>query len=352
MAESEFQRPTLTENISMLRTDLFAMLDISETLRRMDEDVRAKVYAAALHTLYGYIDHLALNMLPDKCNEEWLLRHAAMKRCPRKTATAATGYMRWDGVTDGITLSEGSLIQRDDLLQYQVTASATSAGGVLRVPVTCSTAGESGNMDDGESLWLVTPISGLPSIGMAETINGGFDIEPLETWRGRLLERYSWTPMGGADGDYVVWAKEVPGVTRAWVYRHWLGTGTVGVMVAGSDPVNPVPEAGVVAAVQAHIAPLAPVAGSSLYVFAPQPQTVNFSIRLTPDTEAVRAAVIAELRAFLLRDGTPEGTLALSRINEAISIATGEYSHQLLLPTENIPIARNAMAVLGDVQWT
>ena len=352
MAESEFQRPTLTENISMLRTDLFAMLDISETLRRMDEDVRAKVYAAALHTVYGYIDYLALNMLPDKCDEAWLARHAAMKRCPRKTATAATGFMRWDGVSNGITLSEGSLIQRDDLLQYQVTASATSAGGALRVPVVCSTAGESGNMDDGDSLWLVTPVSGLPSIGMADSVNGGFDIEELETWRSRVLERYYWTPLGGADGDYMVWAKEVPGITRAWVYRHWLGTGTVGVMVAGSDPVNPVPEDEVVAAVQAHIAPLAPVAGSDLYVFAPQPQRVDFSIRLTPDTEAVRAAVTAELRAFLMRDGYPEGELALSRINEAISIATGEYSHQLLLPSENTPIARNALAVLGDVQWT
>lgn len=45
MADSEFQRPTLAENISMIRTDLFARLDINDELRRMDEDVRAKVYA-------------------------------------------------------------------------------------------------------------------------------------------------------------------------------------------------------------------------------------------------------------------------------------------------------------------
>lgn len=352
MAESEFQRPTLTENISMLRTDLFAMLDISDTLRRMDEDVRAKVYAAALHTVYGYIDYLAINMLPDKCNEEWLARHAVMKRCPRKAATAAAGYMRWDGVSNGITVTEGSVIQRDDLVQYTATASATSAGGVLRVPIICSDAGSSGNLDDGDSLWLVTPISGLPSVGMADSLTGGFDTEALESWRARVLERYYWTPLGGADGDYIVWAKEVAGVTRAWPYRHWLGTGTVGVMIAGSDPVNPIPDEATVAAVQAHLEPLAPVAGSDLYVFAPLPQAIDFSIRLTPDTDAVRAAVTAELRAFLMRDGYPQGELALSRINEAISIATGEYSHQLLLPTDNIPIARNALAVLGDVQWT
>ncbi|ELU7179595.1 phage baseplate protein, partial [Escherichia coli] len=37
MADSEFQRPTLAENISMLRNDLFARLDVSDTFRRMDE---------------------------------------------------------------------------------------------------------------------------------------------------------------------------------------------------------------------------------------------------------------------------------------------------------------------------
>lgn len=352
MADSEFQRPTLAENISMIRTDLFAMLDINDTLRRMDEDVRAKVYAAALHTVYGYIDYLALNMLPDRCDETWLARHASMKRCPRKLAAAASGYMRWDGVTNGIKVTAGSIIQRDDLVQYVATSDASSSGGVLRVPITCSAEGRAGDADDGSSLYLVTPVNGLPSAGLADNISGGLDIEDLEEWRGRVIERYYWTPMGGADGDYIVWAKEVPGITRAWAYRHWMGAGSVGVMVASSDPVNPVPDAATVQAVKSHIEPLAPVAGSSLYVFAPVPKSVDFHIKLTPDTAAVRAAVTAELRSFLLRDGYPEGELTLSRINEAISIATGEYSHQLIAPAANVSIAKNELAVMGTLSWT
>ncbi|HAI2367134.1 baseplate J/gp47 family protein [Escherichia coli] len=216
MADSEFQRPTLAENISMLRNDLFARLDVSDTLRRMDEDVRAKVYAAALHTVYGYIDYLAMNMLPDLCDESWLARHAAMKRCPRKGATAASGYMRWEGVSDGLKVTAGSVIQRDDLVQYTTTDDATSSGGVLRVPIACSSAGAVGNADDGTALILVTPVNGLPSSGVADTLTGGFDTEELETWRARVIERYYWTPQGGADGDYVVWAKEVPGIMAAF----------------------------------------------------------------------------------------------------------------------------------------
>lgn len=351
MPDSEFQRPTLAENISMIRTDLFSMLDVSDTLRRMDEDVRAKVYAAALHTVYGYIDYLAMNMLPDLCDEAWLARHAAMKRCPRKDATSATGYMRWDGVASNITVNAGAVIQRDDLVQYTAVADATSAGGVLRLPVVCNTPGVTGNADDGTTLVLVTPVSGLPSGGVADTITGGFDTEDLETWRARVLERYYWTPLGGADGDYIVWAKEVSGVTRAWTYRHWMGTGTVGVLVASSDLVNPILDETTVAAVQEHIAPLAPVAGSALYVFTAAPKVISFTIDLNPDTGAVRAAVEAELRAFLQRDGYPDGLLELSRINEAISVATGEHSHTLVSPAADIAIAKNELAVLGAITW-
>lgn len=233
-----------------------------------------------------------------------------------------------------------------------VTMIKTLSGSVLRVPIACSSAGAVGNADDGTSLILVTPVNGLPSSGVADTLTGGFDTEELETWRARVIERYYWTPQGGADGDYVVWAKEVPGITRAWTYRHWMGTGTVGVMIASSDLINPIPEESTETAARQHIWPLAPVAGSDLYVFRPVAHTVDFHIRVTPDTPEIRAAITAELRSFLLRDGYPQGELKVSRISEAISGANGEYSHQLLAPVDNISIAKNELAVLGTISWT
>lgn len=74
---------------------------------------------------------------------------------------------------------------------------------------------------------------------------------------------------GGADPDYVIWAKEVAGITRAWTFRHYKGTGTVGVMVATSNPVNPAPGDDLVKAVRDHILPLAPVAGGGLLFSLP-----------------------------------------------------------------------------------
>lgn len=295
---------------------------------------------------------------PSKLREKW--DELSLRLSPsvstytekREDPYFKSSYMRWEGVSDGLKVTAGSVIQRDDLVQYTATADATSSGGVLRVPIACSSAGAVGNADDGTSLILVTPVNGLPSSGVADTLTGGFDTEELEMWRARVIERYYWTPQGGADGDYVVWAKEVPGITRAWTYRHWMGTGTVGVMIASSDLINPIPEESTETAARLHIEPLAPVAGSDLYVFRPVAHTVDFHIRVTPDTPEIRAAITAELRSFLLRDGYPQGELKVSRISEAISGANGEYSHQLLAPADNISIAKNELAVLGTISWT
>jgi uncharacterized phage protein gp47/JayE len=305
-----------------------------------------------VHTVYGYIDYLARNLLPDLAEEDWLKRHANMKRCPRKAATFATGFARWDVATDGISIPAGVVIQRDDLTSFTTTGKASSAGGVLRVPVICNTAGKAGNTDDGLTMRLVSPVTGLTSAGVADSIQGGADVEDLEVWRARVIERWYWTPQGGADGDYEVWAKEVAGITRAWIYRHWSGRGTVGVMVANSDLINPIPDAATVAAVKAYVEPLAPVAGADIYVFAPTPHVVDFQIRLNPDTTAVRYAVEAELRSMMLRDGVPEGVLKLSRISEAISIATGEYSHTLVSPAADISIGKGEVGVVGTISWT
>jgi uncharacterized phage protein gp47/JayE len=355
MADSGFTRPTLPQLITAVRSDILTRLAADTTLavlRRTDAEVYGRVQAAAVHTVYGYIDYLARNLLPDLADEEWLTRHANMKRCPRKAATTAAGYARWAVATAGITIPAGVTIQRDDLVSFTTSAAATSAGGVLRVPVVCDTAGATGNTDDGLAMRLVSPITGLTSAGVADSIKGGADVEDLELWRSRVIERWYWTPQGGADGDYEVWAKEVAGITRAWTYRHWSGRGTVGVMVANSDLINPVPDPATVAAVQAYIEPLAPVAGADIYVFAPTPHTVNFQIRLSPDTTAVRYAVEAELRSMMLRDGGPESVLKPSRISEAISIATGEYSHTLVSPYADITISKGELGVVGTILWT
>lgn len=351
MADSQFSRPDLPQLIAMIRSDLLTRFEQDVLLRRMDAEVYARVQAAAVHTVYGYIDYLARNMLPDLCDEDWLYRHARIKRCPRKPATAADGFARWTGITGSVSIPAGTQIFRDDQVAFTTTADSTISSGVLRAPVTADNPGAAGNTDDGVALRLGSPISGIPSTGYADGIAGGNDAEELETWRARVIERYYFTPQGGADHDYTIWAKEISGITRAWTFRHWQGVGTVGVMVATSDPKNPAPDDQLVNEVREHILPIAPVAGGGLFVFAAAEKTIPISIALAKDTPEIRAAIEAELDSFMLRDGQPEGIIYLSRMSEAISLAAGEVAHKLIAPTSDITLGQTELPVAGEITW-
>lgn len=69
--------------------------------------------------------------------------------------------------------------------------------------------------------------------------------------------------------DYVRWAREVPGVTRAWVLPMHMGIGTVGVCFVCDAQEDPFPSEEMVQRVQEHIEPLRPATVKELAVFAP-----------------------------------------------------------------------------------
>ncbi|WP_270817301.1 baseplate J/gp47 family protein [Aeromonas sp. Y318-3] len=344
-------RPTLREIIQRVRSDVTAELD--DPLRRSDAEVYARAYAGAVHGVNGHIEYLERNLLPDLCDEQWLLRHAGMKKCPRKEAQPAAGWLRISGVSDGITVQAGAVAvyQGGTPIQYVATEAATSSGGVLRLPITCSETGYHTNLDDGEGLILSEPVAGLSSSGVADSVQGGTDLESVDDWRGRVMDRWFYIPQGGANADYIIWAEEVPGVTRAWCYRNWVGIGTVGVFVVDDNSEAMVPSATVLTSVRAHIEPKAPVAGSELYILGINLKRVDHHIRVTPDTQPVRAAVTAALREFYRREGGTEQTIAPSRLSEAISAANGEYKHQVISPSAEFTTAKGEVVALGAMTW-
>ncbi|HHS7275892.1 TPA: baseplate J/gp47 family protein, partial [Salmonella enterica] len=152
MADSQFARPELPQLIATIRSDLLTRFQQDVVLRRMDAEVYSRVQAAAVHTLYGYIDYLARNMLPDMCDEDWLYRHASIKRCPRKNAVSAKGFARWDGIAGRPEIPAGTQIQRDDQVTFTTLQTVKASGGLLRVPVIADVAGTAGNTDDGTAL--------------------------------------------------------------------------------------------------------------------------------------------------------------------------------------------------------
>ena len=101
--------------------------------------------------------------------------------------------------------------------------------------------------------------------------------------------------------------------------------------------------------VQAHIEPLRPATVKEWLAFAPDPLPITIRLSVSPDTEAVREAVRAELRDLIAREGVPDTLLYRSHINEAISLTPGEVDHILYEPAANIAVPGGYFPMLQNI---
>jgi uncharacterized phage protein gp47/JayE len=304
------------------------------------------------HGIYGYLDWLSRQLIYDTADGEMLERWASIWGITRKPATQAVGSVTFTGST-GATVLAGSVLSAYDGVLYEVDADVTLSAGTAVAAITAVDAGLAGNRLTGQTLTLQSPVAGVNAGAVAGALTGGADLETDDALRGRLLARIKQPPQGGAKLDYEAWALAVPGVTRAWVYPLELGAGTVTVRFMMDDTyANGIPLSGDVTAVAAYIDPLRPVT-AAVTVVAPVAVPLNFTIAgLNPATAAVRAAVIQELTDLIEREASPGGTIPLSHIREAISIAAGEYDHSLTTPSANVTNTAGNITTMGTVTWT
>jgi uncharacterized phage protein gp47/JayE len=111
-----------------------------------------------------------------------------------------------------------------------------------------------------------------------------------------------------------------------------------------------IPSAGEVETVQDYIDSVRPVT-ADVTVFSPVEVSQDFEINLSPNNTVVQEAVQASLRDFIKRESEPGTPLYLSRIQEAISSATGEFDHVLVSPSENIVPEYGEIITLGNITW-
>lgn len=345
-----FERPILPAQIDRARNDLLSRLGLEEVLRRSDMEAYARVIAGEVHGLYGYADYIARNVIIDTADTDYLDRFASIwLTVPRKAATPATGSVTMTTAV-GAFIPAGTILVALDGANYETAADATAAGSSTVIAVNAAVAGEAGNREAGQTLSLISPVSGVQPAGVAGEISGGSDTEDDDSLRARLIARIQQPPHGGSADDYHTWALEVPGVTRAWVFPGEMGVGTVTVRFVRDDDVSPIPDSGEVAAVQAYIDALRPVT-AQVYVVAPVAIDIDFTIDLSPDTAPIRAAVEAELMDFLRREGAPGATLYRSRMIESISSAAGEFSHVMSVPAADIVLTSSQIPILGTITW-
>ncbi|UVM74934.1 baseplate J/gp47 family protein [Pseudomonas alvandae] len=342
-----FETPSLPVLVDRTQSDL-----ASDTLRRSDAQVLARTLAGTAYGLYGYLDWIAEQILPDRADEETLERIAQLRLTqPRNPAQPASGTASFTAVAGAVVDAE-TVLQAADGRTYRVTANVTTVAGLNTVAVEAVDAGTLGNADTGLALTLVQPVAGVTNsfTVLAPGLTGGIAQESIESLRARVIRSYRVIPHGGSAADYETWALEVPGVTRAWCRGNYVGPGTVGLFVMRDGDDVPVPNPAQLAEVKAYIEPLRPVT-AELYVLAPVEVPVTYSIHPVPDTTAIRAAIQAQLIDLHDREAGLGETLLLTHIAQAISGASGETDHDLVSPVADVPAGINQLLTFGGITW-
>lgn len=348
-----FQRPSLADLVARSAADIEAGLPGADArLRRSNLAVLSRMHAGAVHGVYGYLDWLAQQLMVDTAETVFLDRYAGIWGVLRVPASFAAGAVAVTGTT-GVVVPAGTQLQRSDGAAYTTTADTTITSGAADVPVAALSAGIAGNADAGTRVTFTTPVSGVNTTGVVATggLTRGADRESDDALRGRVLGRIQRPPMGGARSDYEAWALQVAGVTRAWVYPLENGPGTVVVRFVRDNDASLIPEPDEVEAVQDYIDDLRPVT-AQVTVEAPTAKPLNMTIQLTPNTAAVKAAVTAELADVIKREAAPGGTILLSHLREAVSVAAGEVNNVISSPAVDVTHDPGEMPVLGTITWS
>lgn len=362
-----FPRPTLAELARRAETELQIDTD-SDALRRNLFTPTARAAAGAVHGLYGHQVWIAQQIHPQSCDDDTLEEvHAPIwLNEGRKPATTAAGKIRLTG-SAGAEIEQGTVWTRADGLEYtNPVGYIMPATSMLDIDVVCTTPGQAGSTDADTELTLVNPAEGIDgkAVVIAPGLTGGADVESYDDLRERVLQVRRNGGQVGKTADWETWALEVAGVTRAWAAPRLIGPGTITVFFVRDDDADIFPDSQETAAVQSHLEATGTPFGQ-IFAVGPKRKLIDISLRVSPDTPEVRAAVTEALRNTIAKAAHPvrrdsnghtviplSGVLIYrSHLTEAISGATGENDHMLAVPDGNVQCAIGDLAELGAVTW-
>ena len=187
--------------------------------------------------------------------------------------------------------------------------------------------------------------------GSSSATSGGSDTENDESLRSRLLFRMRNPPKAGTRTDYVAWALEVPGVTRAWCYPLELGPGHVSVRFMTDGLTNTgIPSSVMVERVKNHIEALMPVT-TILTVVAPNPKSLNMTLDITPDSPEIRAKVESAAQSVIRAEAEPATKVLLTTLNRAVASVEEIKSFRIVSPTDDVNAATGEILIPGTITY-
>ena len=368
-----YPRPTLTQLQQQAQQDILgaAIPGVSAFLRFSVLGVLTWALSGLAWLHYGYLDWISLQSVPWTATDEFLAAWMALKGVLRKGPTTATGSAIFAASASG-SIASGVTMSGQSGATFVTTAAASSSGNSVEVPIAATVAGSAGNTPIGATLTLLSPIEGVTSVGTASTdIEGGADQEEDSDLRARGLAAYAAPVGGGKATDYVSWAEDVPGITRAWCNPNGFGAGTVVVYVMLDEAEAatngfPVGTNGVAAAEERAAAATGdqltvanaiygqqPVT-ALVYVCAPTPDPIAFSITGlgTGNTAANQAAIQAALADMFLRLGSATGcTIEPDDWEAALLAISGLSQFTVASPAAAVSIPVGSLPTVGAVSF-
>ncbi|WP_102271313.1 baseplate J/gp47 family protein [Cytobacillus massiliigabonensis] len=295
-----------------------------------------------------------LNGFADTADLPYLIRRAAEMGVDWKDAVKAQGVVTITG-TDGLLVPAGFRVYTDAGVYFQTIADATLSGGTATVAVEAVEGGIAGNIGPAEITQYENTVAGVTDVTNAEVFTGGIDAETKESLLARYLLKVRKPITSGNVYHYEKWATDVDGVATAKVFPLHAGAGTVKVVVVAANGRAPTPD--IIANVAEHIEAERPI-GATVTVVPVVEVAINISAKLTLAGDLLPVDVLDAIKtsvgAYLLT-AAQSGIVRYARVGEALLEVNGVLDYELLTindATANVPIAEDAVAVVGEVVLT
>lgn len=170
--------------------------------------------------------------------EEDLDRIGADINLPRKAATYAEVMVTIQGEPGWYS----DILAAADSIVFQTGDFQIGESGSAEVRAVCLTAGSIGNVQPGTIRDIKTNGVTLTSVKNEAAAAEGYDEEPDEQYRKRILAKKQKVVTGGNREQYRQWSVSVEGVSKAKVIDLYDGPGTVGVFLVAEGNTTASPD--------------------------------------------------------------------------------------------------------------
>lgn len=308
-------------------------------------DALACAVGGAAFGQYGYADYLFKQMHPETCDEEWLYLHAERLKVYRISQTYAQGSCAFNQTSGVELVPVSTVLKTSDGKEYEVIIATNSD---LPVALRALTPNTQGNLPAGESLYLVTAVTGLHPEGITSNeISGGAGIEELEHWRDRVLLAYNIKNAVGRLEDYKFWAVSAHAdIDFAWALDNTPTLGQVTLFIAQHDDMPLLTEQIRITA-QDYI-DAERLAGCHVFTTLPTLKAIGLTISGVDDID-VRNTVNSALQNFFTTRVDSREPLMAHELSTVISGITPQFT--LVSPSATTTFLNSELITFGGVTW-